>query len=153
MTRVLFSLIILCLAASCTQPKIKPVPFEQYVPESGIAHEEFSVTDKQLYAVAINYKYTSAPGDRERVWRVSGGTEQGAPFNVKVRITGSADGPRDVDAIHPKLTSWGPGSISAEVARVELVPGHYVIDVQLVDGRLPSGVPATFSVRRAYTGK
>jgi hypothetical protein len=153
MNRILLSLVFLCSAASCSQPKIQSVPFERNIPESGVAREEFSVTKKQLYAVEINYKYSSAPRDRGRVWQFSGGTKSGAPFSVKSRITGLTGGPRDIEAIRPKLTSWGAESLNAEVGRVELDPGHYVIDVQLIDGRLPPNIAATFSVRRAYTGK
>lgn len=153
MTRLLLLLITLCFGASCPQPKIKPVPFEGYIPENGKAHGEFLVNNKKLYAVEINYKYSSAPGDRERIWQLSEGNGQGAPFTVKARITGSTGEPHHFEAIHPKLSSWGSGHLHAEVARMELAPGRYAIDLQLVDGRMPPGVPATFSVRRAYVGK
>ena len=152
-TRRLLVSVLLVSAASCNQTQIQSLPFERALPANGVAREEFAVGKKQLYSVEINYKYSSAPGDRDRVWKLSGGPELGAPFSVDTQITSGSGEKRKIKAVRPTLTSWGAENLSAEVGRVELDPGRYMIELQLIGGRRPPTLAATYSIRRAHTGK
>jgi hypothetical protein len=136
---------------------------------SGEASEtllQFSIRDEDQYAIRLNYFYDAASSSsRKRVWTAAGGSvenparkweEHGAPFDVETVVFKLADGVEISRSrtSHPRLTSWGDGSLHAETHRVTLTEGSYKILVRrigqangLTDTRI------TVSVTEPYNGK
>jgi hypothetical protein len=152
LTRVLLSVAAFILLACCSRPIPNTVPIERVLPRTGVVVARFSVTKADTYAVGIKYRFRSREG-RARAWRLSGGTQRGARFNVRLRLDGPNHQTQLVNVAHPKLTSWGGRSLKAELARFKLAPGNYVVELRVVDGRLPIGLPTRLYVVPAYMGK
>ncbi|QKZ05777.1 DUF5625 family protein [Pseudomonas eucalypticola] len=128
-----------------------------------VAGMTLHVADKDSYSVRLDYFYPpNDPVARQQLWAGAGGvrpdatghtSEQGAPFNVFLRIY-------DIDAAvviqdrridHPTLSSWGSGVLHAELSEVRLRPGRYQIMVERRGSAAGiSDYRAAVSVVRAY---
>ena len=132
-------------------------PFEEAMDASTTLQTEFAVRHTDLYAVELNYRFDrTSQAERDAAWSFAGGNATGASLHAEVEINKISD--TKIRLLHetvqkPKLTSWGAGVLSSELAARRLTPGKYNLRVKLVGGPPPPGIGLTVSVSKAYRGK
>ncbi len=128
-----FTLCLLCMAR-CTladASEAAPLSLKSAGAVTGLA---VRIVQDDSYSVRLDYFYPAAdPAARKVLWEAAGGSgEDGAPFNVNVRIYDVDDAVviQDRRISHPVLSSWSDGVLHAELSEVHLARGRYQITVE-----------------------
>ncbi len=164
---VVLALLIVLGASACARNDVQVIAFP-IGPAGATANADFEVPQTQTYAFSLEYFYKEGDqADRAQVWKLAGGSvqespgkwvEPGAPLRVHVRVVqkqGGAELPIAEQMVgNPRLSSWGSGTLSAELFAVPLSPGRYrVTVVSLDEARSFLGARTSLHVGRAYRGK
>ena len=111
------------------------------------------IVEQGMYAVSLRYPFANDAA-RRVAWEAAHARRDGAPFDVALTVT-SPEGRVLIDRTiaSPKLTSFSSTFLDAELVRLPMQPGRYVVAARTFNGTLPAEVPLQVSVAPAYQGK
>ncbi|MFC3656498.1 hypothetical protein ACFOPN_12745 [Xanthomonas hyacinthi] len=101
--------------------------FRHPIPGNGQLEGELRIHQKDTYSIAIEAIIApSIPNARQHAWNYLETPNASVPLHIEISIH-KDDGTLvfSGDAVDPKLSSWNAKKLYLEVARVQLMSGHY----------------------------